>query len=315
MPIISFVILSWNVKEYLENCLSSITLYCQIEHEIIIVDNASTDNSVTYIKNKFPSVIIIANKENKGFAKANNQGFSIAKGEFIFILNPDTLLYQNTVEGLLNTIRKSDKENIIAVGPKTYNHDGTIQKTCARIPNSLSSTLLLECFRMYKIPFIGKFIETKLLYPYSYDKVLSVKAISGSAILIRAQSLKKIGGFYPSYLHCGEDLELCYRITKIGQLIYTPEAEIIHFGGKSSEQEYDRVTENAILSLHLYFKRCKNTLYGLIYKIIILFLGAPLSIIILTFKSILSNKSGQNVLHVQVQNYIRLFKNPLWHII
>jgi hypothetical protein len=269
---VSVVIVSWNVRALLEKCLNSIyNSIGDFNIEIIVVDNNSSDDTIQVITQKFPAVKLIVNKENAGFARANNQGFKICKGEFVFILNPDTEIKTDTIQILLEVFENVPKAGM--VGPKLLLPNGEIQKDCARRLQSLSSTLFCETLMLHKLPFVGNWFIKHYLFPYDHTKPQKVEAITGCAAMVRTNVLNEIGGFYDGYLHCGEDLELSNSINKKGLWnYYTPATSIIHYDKGSSRQASVRISVNSVLSIHLYFKRCKGAISAFFYKFIIIYI-------------------------------------------
>lgn len=268
----SIVIVSWNVKDLLLDCIKG--FYGFEDIEIIVVDNNSTDNSIEEINRIYPDVITIQNFTNKGFAIGNNQGFEIARGEFIYILNPDTLCSRDSIDILVDTLSKNEKIGII--GPKILLGDGFIQESCARILPTITSFLLFEILPLRRI--LGKKATNRWIYPYDYNKESEVQAISGAAMLIRKKLIESYGGFSDEFIHTGEDLELNYRVRKNGYIIYyNPKSVITHFSGQSSKQAEIRITVNGYLSYHKYFELTQGKMASLIFKLLVLTIKLPLN--------------------------------------
>lgn len=281
---VSIIIVSWNVKDLLRNCIASI-----LEHfhdlvlEIIVIDNRSSDESVAMLKREFPTVKIIENEKNVGFSQANNQGISIAQGEFIFILNPDTIVTKNSLNCLINEI--SNDNRIGLVGPKLVYPDGRIQSASARKLPSLSRSFYLYALRMHKLPFIGNYFYKKYLCPYDFSVSQYVEAISGAAMLSRGSLLKDIGGFDPVFIHTGEDVDLCYRITKKGFLIkYLSDSIIIHYAGESAKKAPVNTAINSAISVEHYFKVNYSIFSSSIYKLIVQFIETPITVFVAFLK-------------------------------
>jgi GT2 family glycosyltransferase len=247
-------------------------------YEIIVVDNNSNDGSVQMIKSDFPEVILISNKENIGFARANNQGIEIACGEYILFLNPDTIIVQDSIDILLKVIAEN---KCGLVGPKIILPDNSIQITCARKSPSLKNSFLFDAIRINKLPFIGSKIISKNVYPYDYEKSQIVEAISGAAMLGNTDIIKLIGGFGEEFIHTGEDLDLCYRIIKAGyNIFYVAESKIVHLLGQSSKKARVKTEINSAISVEYYFRRNKSPFCGFLYKMIVILVETPITIII-----------------------------------
>ncbi len=293
---LSIIIVTWNVVDYVRNCLKSIliTTSTSLNYEIIIVDNASTDNSVEVINHEFPQVKLIPNSCNSGFAQGNNQAISIAKGKYILFLNPDTILHNNAIEAMMDFL--NEHENIGIIGPKLISEDGSIQLACARKFPSLLFRLTCDVMRLSSIPVIGERLKKILQYPYDYSVSQEVEAISGACMLIRGQLLKEIGGFGEVYIHGGEDLELCLRMKRAGwNNYYLREAEVTHFGGRSSQQAKSRVSVNSILSDQYFYIRSFGRTHGLVYRLIIQLIGIPCIIVIGFIKFLIGLETIQDL--------------------
>ena len=228
---ISIIIVSYNVRTYLSNSIDSI-LKSSIENfELIIVDNNSFDGTAEYISNNHPSIKLIANNFNVGFGKAVNQGAKIANSEHLLILNPDTIIEEDTLEKLINYIETNDK--IGMVGPKILNADGSLQLSCKRSFPTIKSAIpkILGLDKLFpNSKWFGRYNLTFL----DPDKNHVVDAISGSCMLIRNNVFKKIGGFDERFFMFGEDIDICLRTWKANfEVHYFPETKIIHYKGES----------------------------------------------------------------------------------
>lgn len=205
-----------------------------IEGEIFVVDNASDDGSVEMLHARFPLITVIANNENLGFAKANNQALQRSRGKYLLILNPDTLLQEDTITTMIRFLDENSDVGI--AGSKIIQPDGTIEPACRRsFPSPwVSFTKLAGLSNLFpKSRFFGKYNLTYL----SDDETYEVDAISGCFMMIRRDVYDEIGGFDESYFMYGEDLDLCYRTQKAGWKIYYVHAtKIIHYGGESTKR-------------------------------------------------------------------------------
>jgi GT2 family glycosyltransferase len=251
---LSIIIVNYNVKEFLQNLLDSLHKAAQnISHEIIIVDNASDDGSVEVIEERYPSVKLIKNKKNIGFGKANNLALEQANGKFLLLINPDTIVKENTFEKIINFFDSTNDAGI--VGCKVLNPDGTLQLPCRRgFPGPWTS--------FTKITGLSKlFPKSKLFarYHLTYldeNKTYEVDAISGAFMFIKRETYEKVGGFDPDFFMYGEDLDLCYRTQKAGfKVYYFHETEIIHYKGESTKRS--RIDETKVFynAMHLFVKK------------------------------------------------------------
>ncbi len=251
---LSIIIVNYNVKEFLQNLLESIYKATErLSAEIIIVDNASDDGSQEIIKQKYPSVILIENKENIGFGKANNQALQIAKGKFIVLINPDTIVKENTFEKLIEFFDRTPSAGL--AGCKILNPDGSLQLACRRsFPGPWTS--FTKVFGLSSL-----FPKSKLFAKYNLtyldeNKTYEVDAISGAFMMMRREVYEKIGGFDPAFFMYGEDLDFCYRTQQAGfKVYYFHETEVIHFKGESTKRS--KVDETKIFydAMHLFVKK------------------------------------------------------------
>ncbi|NIR72815.1 glycosyltransferase [candidate division KSB1 bacterium] len=250
---LSVIIVNYNVKEFLEQALISIKKALKaIPSEIIVVDNASSDGSVSLLRQKFPDVRIIENTKNLGFAKASNQGLRMAKGEFLVLLNPDTIVQADTFSRMIEFFNTHPDTGML--GCKILNPDGSLQLACRRsfpTPWVAFTRLIGLSYFFPKSKLFGKYNLTYL----DPDVVCEVEAISGSFMMIRRNILNVVGYLDESFFLYGEDLDWCYRIRENGWKVrYFPGTQIIHFKGESSKRtEFDRL--KAFYQAMIFFAR------------------------------------------------------------
>ena len=251
---LSIIIVNYNVKEFLLNLLNSVERASKRLHiEIIVVDNASDDGSVEMIKQFFPNVILIENAKNLGFSKANNIGLNIAKGKFLLLLNPDTLVSEDTFETTISFLKHN--ASVGMVGCKILNPDGTLQLACRRsFPgpwNSFCKVTGLSSF----FPKSQIFARYNLTYR-DENKSYEVDAISGSFMMIRRELYEKIGGLDEEFFMYGEDLDWCYRTQKSGYKVYYVHAtQIIHYKGESTKRSSIDETRIFYSAMRLFVKK------------------------------------------------------------
>ncbi len=258
MPALSIIIVNYNVKQFLQNLLVSIkNAVHEIECEIIVVDNASDDGSVGMIRANFEDINLIANSTNIGFGAANNQGLEIAKGKYILLLNPDTIVKEDTFTRLIKFL--ADTENAGIVTCKVLNNDGTLQLACRRsFPGPWTSfTKVTGLSRLF--PSSKLFAKYNLTY-LDENKTYEVDAISGSFMMMKREVYEKIGGFDPEFFMYGEDLDLCYRAQKAGfKIYYNHETEIIHYKGESTKRSSLDETSVFYSAMQLFVKKHLST--------------------------------------------------------
>ncbi len=232
---LSIIIVSWNVEKLLRKCLNSILKFQgDLDIEVIVVDNVSSDNSAEMVKEEFPKFKLIANKKNLGFAKANNQGILASSGDLILALNPDTEIIDGTLQKMVNFMQKN--ENIGIAGCKHLNPDLTFQPSVRRFPNLFIILILLTKIAkiLPKISFLYKYLARDLNYKITQP----VEQVAGSFFLIRKQLIDQIGIFDEKFFIWFEEVDMCKRAINAGwQVWYVSDASIIHHGGQSFKQQ------------------------------------------------------------------------------
>lgn len=232
---LSIIIVNYNVKAFLQNCLLSIQKATEnISTEIIVIDNASDDGSVEIIKKNFPHINLIESKENLGFSKANNLGLKIAKGKYICLINPDTIVEENTFVEMIRFMESNPEVGL--AGCKILNPDGTFQLACRRsFPTPwVAFTKIVGLSKLFpKSKLFARYNLTYLDENISYE----VDAISGSFMFLRKDVYDKIGGLDETFFMYGEDLDYCFRVKKAGyKVYYVHSTKIIHFKGESTKR-------------------------------------------------------------------------------
>ena len=268
---ISVVIVSYNVKDLVLTCLHSLYKYIpdEIVIETILVDNNSVDETVSSVKHKFPQVIIIANDYNAGFPVANNQAFEMAKGQYIFMLNPDTEFLDDSLGKLYKKIK--DDSSISLIAPTLLNTDGTRQLSVWRFPSIWS----IFCETHY----LGFLLGHKNYSDKDVNKPFDAECFSGAAILFRRDLLDKIGVLDETMFWI-EDTEFCYRAYHAGfRLVYFPEAKIVHHIGQSAKKNYNISISNQIFNKIKFFKK-HHSVFAYIIVVLLSFYHVLLKLII-----------------------------------
>lgn len=270
---VSVIIVNWNVKELLGDCLRSI--YSQtktISFEVVVVDNASSDGSVEMVSKEFPQVKLIANKENLGFAKANNQAIRESKGRYLMLLNPDTIVVGNALATMV--LFMDNRKDAGAVGPRILNPDKTVQLTCGRY----SPTLLTELWDFTKLSslFPGSRIFGKALMSYwPHDDNREVELISGACMMVRKETIEQTGLMDEHFFLFAEETDWCYRIRKNGWKIYlNADAEIIHLWQQSVKRSSINTNLESCKGMYRFFMKHHGQLSALGYRaMVFIFIG------------------------------------------
>ncbi|MBF0121029.1 MAG: glycosyltransferase family 2 protein [Desulfobacterales bacterium] len=296
---ISFIIVNWNTKELLLNCIDSIFKTVKgIKFEIWLVDNASQDGSVEAVKTKYNNINIIVNHQNLGFAAANNIAFKQMSGRYALLLNTDTVLTDSAISELYNFMENNEKTGI-ACG-QLLNLDGSKQNSIANFPSLLS---LLSNETLLRILMPSKFPSKRKEYmlPIEIDSGI------GACLIIRKKALDDIGLFDEQYFFFMEETDLAYRMKKAGWNIYfIPSAKIFHLQGKSA----GKGVNSRIMfynSRYLYFKKWNPDIYWLIYFIIFMRLFVNTA---LTGIGIIFTLGLNSYLNQKLMVYIKLI---FWH--
>ncbi len=232
---ISIIIVNYNVKYFLEQCLYSVYKSIEgISAEIIVIDNNSTDNSVEYLKPRFPGTQFIINYENTGFAKGCNQGLARATGEYILFLNPDTILGEDSISTCISFFESN--HDCGALGVKMIDGAGNFLKESKRSFPS-PSTSLYKLFGLSRIFPGSKVFARYHLGHLDKDQNHEVDVLAGAFMMVRKSLLDETGGFDESFFMYGEDVDLSYRIQNTGyKNYYFSGTTIIHFKGESTKR-------------------------------------------------------------------------------
>jgi len=242
---ISVIIVSYNVRELIIQCLQSIFKSKESwDIEVIVVDNHSSDDSLFQIKRLYPQVHLIENKQNVGFSEANNQGLRVANGTFIFLLNPDTEIFENTLALLKLHLENHPQTGIVV--PRLLNSDMSIQESAWK--DARLRDLFLDLFFLHTI------YKVKAHPVEGYVVPTEIETASGAALFFRRDLPEKIGELDKN-LFWMEDVDFCYRARKVGNIVYLPEAHVIHHSGKSTKTDFRIPISNQIISKIKFFKK------------------------------------------------------------
>lgn len=235
MPDISIIIVNYNVKYYLHACLLSVkAAIANVKAEVIVIDNQSSDGSAEYISNLFPDVNFVSNQTNDGFAKANNQAIKMAKGRYVLLLNPDTIIGEQTLTNCLNFMDSHTDSGAIGV----HMVDGTghfLPESKRALPTPIVS--FYKVFGLTSLFPSSKRFNQYHLGHLDKDSTHSVDILSGAFMMLRKETIDKIGLLDEEYFMYGEDIDLSYRVILGGyKNYYFSDARIIHFKGESTKK-------------------------------------------------------------------------------
>lgn len=276
MKSLSIIIVNWNGLSVIIDCIGSILKNVKdIDYEIIVVDNNSSDGSPEAIEKNFSDVKLIKLGENTGFAKANNVGIKKSSAKYVMLLNPDTIIISDAVQKMVEYLDINKKTGII--GPKLVYENGNFQVSCGRIPNFLTEFsdhfLLSKIFFLNKI-FHDRFIETQ------YSDIIKVGWLSGACFITRSVIFENIGLLDEQFFMYMEDVDFCQRIKEAGwDVVYYPDVTIKHLCGYGIKKADFQIIVKNTNSLFKYYKKQFNKVLCFILKISF-FIGTILRILL-----------------------------------
>ena len=250
---LSVIIVNYNVKFYLEQCLESVRRASKgLQVEAFVVDNLSTDGSVAYLRERFPEVTFIENRENVGFARANNQAIRQSKGRYVLLLNPDTFVGEDTLVRMVKFMEAHPEAG--GAGAYMLNADGTFAPESRR---GLPTPFVAFC----KMSGLTKlFPKSRLLGRYymgylDANEVNEIEAISGACMMLRREALDKVGLLDEDFFMYGEDIDLSYRVLKGGYKNYFIPTRMLHYKGESTAKNSYRYAYTFYQAMRLFFRK------------------------------------------------------------
>lgn len=293
---VSVIIVNYNVRDFLHQSLQSLQKALKgIRSEIFVVDNASDDGSAEMVKRRFPRIRLVANSVNLGFAKANNLALKKARGKFILLINPDTIVQEDTIRVMVEFLRNHPEAGL--AGCKILNPDGSFQPACRRgFPTPwVAFTKIFGLSKLFpKTKFFGKYNLTYL----NTEETYPVDAVSGSFMMVRKETFEQVGGLDESYFMYGEDLDWCFRIRQAGwRIFYVHSTQIIHYKGESTRRSSLDEIHTFYEAMHLFVEKHFHS--SRLFKI-----GLRLSIGIVSFAAFIS--SALRPLKIAVFDFIAM---------
>ncbi len=286
---VSIIIVSWNVRRHLRQCLQSLYQTDQgVRFEVIVVDNNSSDGSAAMVTQKFPRVHCIRNKTNRGFAAACNQGIRRSRGSAIVLLNPDTEVKADAIGSLYGFLQTKDQTGIC--GGKILNFDGTVQPSVRRFPDLCSQ--LMIALKLHRIFSNNTCLRSYVAHDFDYDKAQKVDQVMGAFFMISRDLINAIGLLDEHYYIWFEEVDYCRRACNAGyQIYYYPEAVIQHHRG-ASFRKLNPLTKQFIYirSMQYYFFKHKS-----VFAYIILLAAYPFSILAGVIVAILTINTAKTI--------------------
>jgi GT2 family glycosyltransferase len=254
---ISVIVVSWNARDYLRNCLASIRQTSNLlVQEVIVVDNASSDGSPEMVSAEFPEVTLIRSGTNLGFARANNLGLHHSSGALVAFVNSDVVVHAECFQKLAGFLKNQPGTALVA--PRIFGRDGQVQATCGRLPtiwNTLCEYLLLyKVFPRWRL-FSG--FQIRMLDPGLWARV---EVLSGCFWLTRRVAVDQVGSLDERFFFYAEDIDWCKRFREAGwKVAFVPEATATHFGGGSSSNAPFRYSIEMLRANLLYWKKHRGS--------------------------------------------------------
>ena len=265
---VSIIIVNWNIRDILRDCLRSVYEQTKvIAFEVIVIDNSSSDDSVAMVREEFPQVILIENLENRGFAAANNQGIRIAQGRYVLLLNPDTIVLDKAIE---KTMAFADSHpDVGVVGCQVLENDTKIQRTCFAFP-SMGNLILQKTGLRRLFPRSRLFGRVDMGW-WNRDTQRDVDVISGMFMLVRHEAIEQVGLMDEDYFVYAEETDWCFRFRRAGwRCVFTPVGKIIHLdgGNKSADQAGVKMYVQYQKSILIFYRKNRGFVAWMMAKII-----------------------------------------------
>lgn len=264
---LSVVIVNYQTFELTKNTINSILEYSYpFSVEVIVVDNASSDDSLSKLRQYFnDKVKFIASKTNDGFAAGNNQALRIVDSKYVLLLNSDTIVWKNTLKDIYDYMEKNS--DVGACGCQVLLEDNTLDKACKRsFPNVKNSF-----FRLFHIPTNSK-DDNYNLDDLDDDGIHEIDCLTGAFIFARKNVLDDVGFLDETFFMYGEDIDLCYRIKKAGwKIVYYGKDKITHFKGASSKKQRSKLIYEFYRAMYIYYKKHHSQESNFIINLIVYF--------------------------------------------
>ena len=294
LPIeVSIIIVNWNTVDLLRECLRSVYLETKtISFEVIVIDNASADESVEMVRNEFCEAKLIANTKNLGFAAANNQGIAISEGRYVLLLNSDTVVLDQAIQ---KSIAFADNyPDTAVVGCRILNPDRTLQNSCFMFP-SILNWFLFSTY-LYRLFPRNRFFGREQMTWWLRDDPREVEVVTGCFMLVRREAIDDVGTMDDGFFMYAEETDWCYRFKSNGwKNRFTPDAEIIHIGGASAPKLSSNRAQITNASFIRYMAKHWSRPHALVGTFMILFFYAVRLLVLFPKRIFRSNVSDEKL--------------------
>lgn len=299
LPVLSAIVVSWNTRDLLRSCLQSIRDTAgDLDHEVLVVDNASSDGSAEMVSREFPEARLIVNTRNVGFAGANNQAIAVAEGRYCLLLNSDAVLLPGAAASLVWYLERHPEA--AAAGAQLRNPDGSFQWSYADYP-SLGGELLLAT------KLAGLIRPAYPSYPESASQTeRTADWVSGACMLVRRSAIEQVGPLDEGYFMYTEETDWCYRMRQAGWSVgYVPEAKALHWGGQSASAAPERKRSQVYRSKWRFFQKHRGRLTAGAFRRAIQAASAA-KLVAWSAASLIPRRTGRERARRQVRSYVRL---------
>ncbi|MBT9170697.1 MAG: N-acetylglucosaminyl-diphospho-decaprenol L-rhamnosyltransferase [Actinobacteria bacterium] len=302
--ILDVIIVSYNVAHLLEDCLGSLLSEKGVDVVITVVDNNSCDGTVAMVREKFPQVNLVASRKNLGFSAANNLALKGSRSKYALLLNPDTKVLPGAIKKMVDYMEANGE--VGALGPKLLNPDGSLQYSARTFPSL--TTQFLESTYLFRVFPQSRFFGQHFMTYWDHGQEKKVDWVSGAALMVRGEAIEKTGLLDEGFFMYSEEVDWCYRIKRAGyEVVYFPQAEIIHYDARSSEDEARRL-EMVLSGRYRFFARHYPSWQGLFLRLLVLG-GLVIRIIFCAGASLLPLK-GRERFRKKLHSFVQVF---LWH--
>lgn len=260
--VLSIVIANWNTKQLIQQCVESIfsVVSGALVYEVIVIDNASADGSVEYLRSLGNRIRLIENDKNLGYAKACNQGMKAAQGKYILLLGSDTIMKPCTLEGCVEYLEQNSM--VGAVGCKLLNPDGTTQNSCKKFP-----TLANAFYTYLSLDNLNREYD---MQDFDYNHTQRVEQVATTFLMTRNELMKKIGDFDEAYRILYNDVDLCHRIYDAGYTIFfLHTCSLVHYGSHSTKQAGFKLRKIMYGDIYRYYKNYFGFKAKFLYPILV----------------------------------------------
>ncbi len=266
---VSIIIVNWNTRELLAKCLRCVQdTVKKVSYDVYVVDNASSDGSPEMVRADFPAVKLIANTDNVGFARANNQAMKVCEGRYVLLLNSDAFVKADAIDYTVAFMDSHPDAGM--VGCKLLYEDGRLQPSCARFPTLGSEvTIALGLDKLFpRSAFFGRYLMTD----WDYGDTRPVEVIMGAYMLARSSVIQKVGMLDESFFMYSEEVDWCYRFQAAGWKVYfTPDVETVHLWGGSSKAVKVETLIRLYKARVQFFRKHYGALTARLYKGVLVF--------------------------------------------